>query len=95
MVPELVSVFGETVKPEDDVFCLLEAADPKPKLFICCGEKDELEFFPINKDLRNHAVKLGYDVSWQGDARYGHDWAYWDLMIQEVLDMLPEQTKPR
>lgn len=89
---EMRSVFGEEIKPEDDVFRLLESASPKPSLFVCCGMKDGL--FAINAALGQHADKLGYDIHWRADEQYNHEWGYWDLMIQEVLDRLPEQTKP-
>ncbi|MDR0325937.1 MAG: esterase family protein [Oscillospiraceae bacterium] len=89
---EMSTVFGETLKPEDDIFRLLETASPKPKLFVCCGMKDWL--FPVSAAMREHALKLGYDITWQADEQYDHEWGYWDLMIQKVLDMLPGQTKP-
>ena len=90
---ELTHIFGEAIKPEDNVYSLLETADPKPKLFVCCGGKDWL--LPLSEALAKRARGLGYDVTWRADEQYNHEWAYWDLMIQEVLNMLPEQTKPR
>ena len=90
---ELKRIFGETIKPEDDIYRLLETADPRPKLFACCGMKDWL--FPLSAALAERAEKQGYDFTWRADEQYDHTWDYWDLMIQEVLKMLPEQTKPR
>jgi S-formylglutathione hydrolase FrmB len=88
LMPEMELIFGKTVKPEDDVFRLLETASPKPRLFVCCGEKDELMLYPINNAMRKYAAGLGYNVKWRSDSQAGHSWAYWDLMIQEVLDEL-------
>ncbi|MDR1668450.1 MAG: esterase family protein [Oscillospiraceae bacterium] len=90
---ELDMIFGNPVKPEDDIYHLLETASPKPKLYVCCGTNDTL--YEANDDLQRYAAKLGYDIAWNGDAGYGHTWDYWDMTIQTVLDMLPEQTKPR
>ncbi|MCL1806101.1 MAG: esterase family protein [Oscillospiraceae bacterium] len=90
---ELERIFGEEIKPEDNIDHLLETANPKPKLFVCCGLKDWL--LPLSAALAERASGLGYDVTWRTDEQYNHEWAYWDLMIQEVFKMLPEQTKPR
>jgi S-formylglutathione hydrolase FrmB len=81
---ELKTVFGGELKPEDDVFRLLERASPKPELFVCCGKEDWL--FPISEALAGYAKGLGYSVTWRIDGDYGHEWEYWDIMIQEVLN---------
>ncbi len=91
LMREFATVFGKTVKPEDDLLRLLECASPKPKLFVCCGKKDI--HFKRNVAVKKHAEKLGYDLTWSADEGYGHTWDYWDLMIQKVLDILPEQTR--
>jgi S-formylglutathione hydrolase FrmB len=84
---EMRFVFGDTPKPEDDISRLLEAAAPKPRLFVCCGKKDWL--FPVSEGMQKYANGLGYEVTWREDGEYDHEWAYWDLMIQEVLELLP------
>jgi len=84
---ELRAVFGTEFKPEDDIFRLLSKASPKPKLFVCCGMKDELH--AANTALCETAASLGYNITQRFDEQYDHEWAYWDLMIQEVLNMLP------
>ncbi|MDR1692013.1 MAG: esterase family protein [Oscillospiraceae bacterium] len=87
---EMQSIFGETIKPEDDVFSLLETASPKPKLFVCCGTDDAL--YESNDAFRTRAGELGYDITWRSDEGDAHEWGYWDRMIQVALNLLPEQT---
>lgn len=94
---EMRSIFGldDNIKPCDDVFALLRNnADSsiKPDLFLCCGEDDN-ELFALARLYHSEAQKLGYNATWSQAPGYGHEWAYWDMMITKVLDMLPENTK--
>lgn len=87
---EMVSVFGETVAPENDVFSLLEKGAEKaqkPRLFLCCGETDGL--FALNQALLRHAERYGYYVFWSQEPGAGHEWPYWNKMTDIALDWLP------
>ena len=57
-----------------------------PKLYMACGRKDDL--MKANEDFRDFPREKGIEVAWdEGD--YGHDWDFWNLQIQKVLDWLP------
>ena len=59
---------------------------PKPKLWQCCGTEDFL--IKENRGFRDHAKKLNLDYTYEEGPGI-HDWAYWDLNIQRVLNWLP------
>jgi len=91
---EMECVFGLKIKPEDDLFRLLErcaAAPVRPKLYACCGERDGI--LPIATAFAEYAIRLEHEITWETHPGYDHEWPYWDRMIRQVLDMLPEQTK--
>jgi putative tributyrin esterase len=72
----------------DDPTWLLQQADPAvlPRLYVCCGTDDPL--VPDNRAFAEACVAHGVVV----DADFGpggHDWAYWDARIQDVLERLP------
>lgn len=85
-------VFGDTelAGSEHDLFELasdLAASDgQKPALFQCCGTEDFL--YRANVDFRDHVSPLALDHTYE-EGPGGHDWAYWDAMIQRVLGWLP------
>jgi S-formylglutathione hydrolase FrmB len=59
---------------------------PKPALYQCCGTEDAL--YPRNLRFREHARSLGLDLTYE-EGPGAHDWGFWDLWIQRVLDWLP------
>lgn len=78
------------VDTDDDVVALLarRAAEAcsLPRLFVCCGTEDAL--FEENVRFLDAADALGVEVqSVFGPG--GHEWAYWDARIAEVVDWLP------
>jgi len=77
-------IFGEDmkIKDEQDLFFLAEKVshlpkDEQPRLFLCCGNQDEMHSVP-SKKLFNYLKELGtFDAEyaqWDG----GHDYAFWD-----------------
>jgi S-formylglutathione hydrolase FrmB len=83
-------VFGprEVAGSPDDVLALVAGADPgsAPPLYVCCGTDDPL--IDDNRRLVERAGAAGLRVT--SDFGPGeHDWGYWDVMIQQVLDWLP------
>ena len=73
---------------DDDLFSLLDTADPAraPKLYVGCGTEDRL--IGQNERFRDAARARGFDVT--EDFRPGeHEWGLWDDVIQDVLRWLP------
>jgi S-formylglutathione hydrolase FrmB len=77
---------------DDDLFHLLEKADPAtlPQLFVGCGTEDAL--YPDSQRLRDACRQRGIELTVQfGPGE--HEWGYWDRTIQQVLDWLPVQQR--
>jgi putative tributyrin esterase len=73
---------------DDDLFHLLEQADPAtlPRLFVGCGTSDDL--YRDSPRFRDACRRLGIELS--VDFVPGeHEWGYWDSTIRQVLDWLP------
>jgi len=81
-------VFGGTPGPDDDLFALLDRADPAalPPLHISCGTGDPL--FAGNETFVKAARRAGARLT--VDFRPGeHEWSFWDSEIEHVLAWLP------
>ncbi len=81
-------VFGDHIDAHDDLFRLLEDADPAavPPVYLGCGTEDHL--YPSNVRFLDAARASGLDV--HVDFRPGeHEWGLWDATIQDVLAWLP------
>lgn len=62
-----------------------------PALFQTCGTEDFL--YQMNLKARDRMRALGADLTYT-EGPGGHDWNFWDLHIQEVLDwMLKDREK--
>ncbi|WFE26679.1 alpha/beta hydrolase family protein [Solwaraspora sp. WMMD791] len=88
--PLMHRVFGgrEVTGSDDDLFAVLDRADPAtlPKLWVGCGTEDEL--FPDNVRFRDACADRGVGVTIDfgpGD----HLWSYWDAKIRDVIAWLP------
>ncbi|MBQ7488724.1 MAG: hypothetical protein IJT77_14640 [Clostridia bacterium] len=55
-----------------------------PKLFFACGKQDHL--YNAFVHFREHAEKCGLDATFVEVDGYKHEWRFWDLMIENVLD---------
>ncbi|TFH03947.1 MAG: esterase family protein, partial [Spirochaetales bacterium] len=62
---------------------LSESAGPKPRLYQCCGTGDFL--YDNNQKFRKIMETLDYDYTYE-EGPGTHEWGYWDMMIQRVLD---------
>ncbi|MFD2615012.1 alpha/beta hydrolase [Paenibacillus gansuensis] len=86
----------EEVKGTDnDLFALAEKAaqlpaDQQPLLFQCCGTEDFL--YQDNQRFLKHARSLGLQLTYEEEPG-DHNWDYWDLKIQRVLEWLPLQKQ--
>jgi len=94
-VEEFEMIFGDLDKvegSENDLFYLAkkvaESDGPKPKLYQCCGTEDFL--YASNVKFRDYARSLGLDLTYE-EGPGTHEWGYWDMKIQSVLNWLPIQ----
>jgi len=74
----------------DDLLWLLkqagESEGTKPKLYQCCGTEDFL--YQDNLTFRDACRRAGFDLTYEEETG-DHNWAYWDMKIQNVLNWLP------
>ena len=90
---ELADIFGPLRAipgSDNDLFALAKklarSKGPKPALYQCCGTEDGL--YPGNQRFREHARSLGLGLTYE-EGPGQHDWGFWDLWIQRVLEWLP------
>jgi S-formylglutathione hydrolase FrmB len=85
---EMRTVFGDLSKvpgSKNDLFALAKkvARGPvKPRLYQCCGTEDFL--YKDNIRFRDFVRNLPFDLTYE-EGPGEHNWAYWDMMIQQVL----------
>jgi S-formylglutathione hydrolase FrmB len=94
---EMRTVFGDLSKVPGSKHDLLTLAKKaarapvKPRLYVCCGTEDEL--YPDNVRFRDAVRKMPFDLTYE-EGPGEHNWAYWDMMIQRVLEwMFPAVKK--
>jgi putative tributyrin esterase len=90
-------IFGDTIRPEDDLFALLEAADVStlPRLHLSVGTEDAVGLVEGNRRLVAELEARGADVT--SDFRPGdHVWQLWDDLLPEVIAWMlaPETRRP-
>ena len=94
LLPEWPIIFGPdgaVNHPESDLLLIAKRfAQSNDKnsldLFQCCGTEDFL--YKANRDFLDEARKLGIDIHYEEEPGE-HEWAYWDMKIQSVLNWLP------
>ena len=72
---------------ENDLFHLMEEnaqAPHKPRLYVACGTEDFL--YPSYTAFKAYAQEIGLPATFEEEAGYTHEWAFWDLFIQKALD---------
>ena len=85
---EMRTVFGDLSKvpgSKHDLFTLakrVSRGSVKPRLYQCCGTEDFL--YADNIRFRDFVSKLPLDLTYE-EGPGEHNWAYWDMMIQNVL----------
>ena len=55
-----------------------------PRLYFCCGTEDFL--YPSYTAFKAYAQEIGLPATFEEEAGYTHEWAFWDLFIQKALD---------
>ncbi len=94
MTQEFANVFGAPDEYPGSANDLLHLATglaagskPVPVLYQCCGTADFV--YPENVAFRDHLRGLGIPVEYHEHPGEEHEWAYWDRMIQDVIEWLP------
>ncbi len=79
---EFNRIFGQPVKQENDLFFLAEKTNIWPAVRFDCGTEDVL--LEQNRRFHEHLKKLKRPHIYE-EFPGGHDWAYWDIHIQDSL----------
>ena len=64
---------------------LSKSTKPKPRLYQCCGTEDFL--YDNNRKYKALMETLDFDYTYEEEPG-SHEWGYWDMKIQRVLDWL-------
>lgn len=76
---------------ENNILTLAQANQAlKPKLYAWCGKQDFL--FESNNYAVESLKEAGYDITYETSDGI-HDWYYWTIMIDRVLEWLPIDYK--
>ncbi|RAV19846.1 alpha/beta hydrolase [Paenibacillus contaminans] len=94
---EAALIFGSKERfagSENDLAALAEKAASNevaasPLLYQCCGTEDFL--YKENIRFRDHAQSLSLPITYEEEPGT-HEWGYWDMKIQRVLEWLPIRT---
>lgn len=79
-------IFDDAVRPDEDLFSLLEHVTAVPPLHLSCGTDDPL--LDDTTGFADEAIAAGHDVTLE--LRPGaHEWSLWDALIQDVIAWLP------
>ncbi|HEX2946346.1 MAG TPA: alpha/beta hydrolase family protein [Clostridia bacterium] len=74
----------------DDTKYLIDLAVEKnvklPALYVCIGTEDPT--YRFTKDYMAYAREKGLEITYE-EGPGKHDWQFWDVYIQRVLDWLP------
>jgi len=83
--PEFRRIVGERVPGgKDDLYAITERVSPRqaPAVRIDCGKSDRL--LDSNRRFHRHLLGLGIRHEYR-EFPGEHNWAYWDIRIQEAL----------
>lgn len=58
-----------------------------PKIYLACGAKDFL--YNANLEFRDKLKEYGADVTWFETPDHGHEWRFWNLVVENFLDWIP------
>lgn len=87
---EADAVFGDAVKPENDLYTLLDKCAAKgctPYLYQACGTEDFL--YQYNVVFRDYAEKIVSNYTYRQSAG-AHSWDFWEEYIRYVLDWIAD-----
>ncbi|MGB8453001.1 MAG: alpha/beta hydrolase family protein [Anaerocolumna sp.] len=66
---------------------LYEEKRKTPKIFIACGVNDHL--YDSNVFFKDELIAMKQDVTWVSVPGYGHEWRFWNEIIEKFLDWIP------
>jgi putative tributyrin esterase len=85
------SVTSGKINPQYDPSSLAESIYKEgrkfPKIYLACGAKDFL--YNANQEFRDKLTEYGADVTWFETPNHGHEWRFWDLVVEKFLDWIP------
>ncbi len=91
---EWASIFGDPQRIEGTASDLMGLSAALMKgdhqdlpLYACCGTADFI--YDHSTTFRDHAERLGMNLTYEEHAGREHEWGYWDQQIQRVLAWLP------
>ena len=88
---EFRTIFGDLSKvrgSKNDLIALAKKVSRgpvRPRLYQCCGTEDFI--YPDNVRFREAVSKFPLDLTYE-EGPGEHNWAYWDRMIQRVLEWM-------
>ena len=91
-MPEAKAVFGDILKPENDLYYLFDQCIEKkkiPHLYQCCGTDDFL--YDDNQKFRHYIEKKAPHYTYRESAG-AHTWDFWEEYIQYVLQWMMEMN---
>lgn len=89
-MPEVKAVFGDQLRPENDLYYLFDqcaAQNNIPYLYQCCGTEDFL--YEENKRFRRYIEKKAPHYVYRESAG-AHTWDFWEEYIRYVLQWMME-----
>lgn len=92
--PEMRCAFGNPAifSKDDDLFELAKKASQsslKQRFFICCGTEDPK--LSESRRFSGALKKLSMESTYK-ESNGGHDWAYWESVMPQVLDFFTERS---
>ena len=83
---------GYLSSPLDLLKTMKEKKEELPPLYFYCGKEDPLAY----KDflaLQKYTEELGLSVFYREEEGYGHEWAFWDLCIRDVIVKIADEKR--
>lgn len=56
-------------------------------IYLACGEKDP--FYEENRKFAQYLKDRGINTKWVSSPEYGHEWRFWDSIIEKFMKILP------
>lgn len=91
--PEMRCAFGDPAifSKDNDIFELAKSIaqnNLKQRFYICCGTDDSM--LAESRRFKEKLNELNIELTYK-ESRGGHEWAYWDSVLPQVLDFFTER----
>lgn len=72
-----------------DLYYLLSQLKDSRKIniYLACGKKDP--FYEENEKFAQELKEKGIEVEWVSDPDYGHEWRFWNDIVEKFMKRLP------